>query len=180
MTQNPTSPSKKLPDSNFLESLVRDFSGLTATEESSLIRWYARLGTIARIHLSSKAYQRFRNVPDRQINWKGRFSELQYATFLIELASYKRKNEDVHKKTTNGPNEASEGIIDEVVLNSPGNTQKQAKLRRFVMLRVYLVIKELRNRKKSWRSISAYIKTKHKKSISHNYLAKIWREIKHE
>jgi len=163
---------------------IRKFSGLSATEEKSLMKWYSSLGTEARVHFTAKAYNRFRNVPDRHITWKGKLTELQYATFLMELANYKRSISDTHKKLKNTSNSDPSGIIDEIVAGSVEASRKASKKRRFISLRAYSVIKELKNQEKSWRFISRYLKKKFRltkeNEISHVYLARVWRELKHE
>lgn len=158
---------------------IRESSGLTPDDEDRLIKWYATLAQGARLLLMDQAYERFRNHPNRS-EWKGKFAELQYASFFSELADYRRKKEATHRKSKTDLSEPKGSAVDEVIAGSIKVGQRPNIKRSKISIRSYSEIKELREKGRSWRYIAKYLSKKHRMSFSHTYVSRVWKEIDHK
>lgn len=166
------------PRSYDLDS-IRKSSGLTPNDEDQLIKWYASLAQEARLLLMDKAYERFRNHPNRS-DWKGKFAELQYASFFAELADYRSQKEATRRKAKYDTSEPKGSTVDEIIAGSIKVGQRPNKKRRIIAIRSRAAITELREKNKSWRFIAEYLTKKHRVKFSHTYVARIWKEIQNK
>ena len=162
-----------------LES-IQNFTRLSASEQKSLLNFYSSVSIETRVKIMDRSFSRFRNVPDRHISWKGKFPELQYATFIQELLEFKRNQKWVHKKSSGALKSNPEGLIDKNILGDIETSGRVPKTLRLIKFKAYNEIKELREQGKGWRVIQEYIKKRHKKNVSHTYLAKVWKELHSE
>ena len=156
---------------------VRQITGISASEEDRLIKFFFRMGTKARIE-AFKLEQDFyrKNISKKR---KDKHNEYVYAMFLLALKSMYKIELQLKIKKALTMEEASK--ITQIRIERIKAKKRIKKSKKREWIEHYLpLLKQLREAGLSWRDIALYIKKYHRIKIAPSYLVTVYKGLTEE
>jgi hypothetical protein len=160
---------------NHEQDYLKELTGLGIRQRKELTSYYARLPE--KIKIEVHAIQTVFIRKNRPQFSKGKQAEFMFAQFILAIKKIRNLETGQAGKRELTPEEAKKITEIRVERIKSERKKKASPVRQLIEVRFYEEIKKLRQEGLSWREISKYIATHHKRRISHAYIQQTWESI---
>lgn len=165
------------------EDQIYSLIGIDKLRRSGMARYYGRLTEAERVEAIRLAYDLAKqNMEKADEDIRGK-PEFFYAMLCLSTWKMNWIREALMKKNPNLTPEQSQEIAERrlaSVLSARNDRMKRGRLKVLLDVRLYNVVRELRDKGLSWRECTGYLKKFHKTQISHVHLRSIFLRITKE
>jgi len=165
---------------NMNEDQICILIGLDKLKRAAMARYFGRLTEDERIEAVKLAYDLARqNMGKVDDSVKGK-PDFFYAMICLSLWKMNWTRSELSKKNPNLTPEQAREISERrlaSLLSERKDRMKRGRLKVLIDVRLFHVVRRLRNERVSWRECAEYLKKYHKTKISHVHIRKLYHKI---
>ena len=159
-----------------LEKINKQIEQATACsieKRKQLLQWFSKQNTLVQIDIFREQRNQFFKLKEKiESN-----DVLVLSSFFLAILNFYRQERQLKEKNKS----QSLDLLGNI---SNFSIKKHKKLRikekREKLLNLWSVVQKLKLEKYSFRSISQYIRQRHRFEVSHTYISKLWKELENE
>lgn len=159
-----------------LEKINKQIEQATACsieKRKQLLQWFSRQNILVQIDILREQRNQFFKLKQKH----NESIILGLSAFFLAILYFK-KQELEQKGKNKSQNINSLGNISDFSIKKHQKLRKKEKQEK--LLNIWSTVQKLKSKKYSFRSISQYIRQRHRFEVSHTYISKLWKELENE
>ena len=156
-----------------INTQLEQATACSCEKRKHLIQWFSKQNTLVQIDIFREQRNQFFKLKEKiESN-----DVLVLSSFFLAILNFYRQERQLKEKNKS----QSLDLLGNI---SNFSIKKHKKLRikekREKLLNLWSVVQKLKLEKYSFRSISQYIRQRHRFEVSHTYISKLWKELENE
>jgi hypothetical protein len=156
-----------------INTQLEQATACSCEKRKQLIQWFSKQNVDVQIDVFIEQRNQF-------FKHKGKIESndvLALSAFFLAILYFKKQEQQLKEKNKSQSLDLL-GNISQYEIKKHKKLRKKEK--REKLLNIWSVVQKLKSEKYSFRSISQYIRQRHRFEVSHTYISKLWKELENE